>query len=242
MHAAKGLRLLALTAVGFAVSTARADMITPDSIPNPPPAVASANGTAVYANNLVSNQYGRLGLGFGNSLTAITRLNGIPVWAPVEGVAIPAVGVIGHPIPNYPVGMVNYFSPWSGASLNSLGTQQPLTASRLTVETVSHPGFLWLRVYGHNGQVLNITPMIRSMGNTQIWTFTGAGISSFGVNPPVDFEGAGLVSNSPWGVAAVSFAPAEGQTPEPSSLALAGLGVLGLAVSFGWRRKRLRMV
>src|SRR5579884_1839850 len=48
--------VLAVT-FGFTTQAAQAGMITPDSIPNPPSAVDSANGTPVFSNNLVTTQY-----------------------------------------------------------------------------------------------------------------------------------------------------------------------------------------
>lgn len=244
MHTIKSRRWFALAAVfSFLAPSARAEMITPDSIPNPPAAVGSANGTSVYAGNLVSTQYMGSGLSFGNSPTAITRLNGIPVWAPVSPVDIPGVRLSGGPSVNSPVGAINYFAPWSGAYLNSLTTRNPITVSSLTVETVGHPGFFSLHVYGRNGLPLNITPVVRSIPGTndeRIWTFTGAGIGSFSaaVAVPPGFAKSAMPIYAPWGVAAVSFTPPAGQTPEPSSLVLAGLGALGLAARFGWRRRR----
>lgn len=97
MHILKNLRWFALAAAfGFAASAAQAEWITPNSIANPPAAVASANGTPVYANNLVNTQYVGLGLGF-SSWTANTHLNGVAVWAPV----VESTGAV--PIPPPPI-------------------------------------------------------------------------------------------------------------------------------------------
>lgn len=238
MHPTKGRCWLALAMLGLAASAARAEWITPNSIPNPPAAVASANGTPVYAGNLVSGQYVGLGLGF-STWTAITHLNGIPVWAPVE-----SIGTVPVVPPNYVRAHVNYYSfPGFVASLNSLTTRNPITVSSLTVETIGSPGFLSMHVYGRNGPYvpLNITPVVQSIpgtDNEKLWKFTGAGIWSFSISvvPPPGFGEPALVTNSPWGVAAVSFAEPPGYSPEPSSLVLAGLGVLGLAARLGWRR------
>lgn len=235
MHAIEGRCWFALAvAFGFIATAARAEMITPDSIPNPPAAVGSANGTPVYAGNLVNTQYMNMGLSFDNSWTAITHVNGIPVWAPV---GIPPYGSSSSKI-NY------YSTQWYGAYLNSLVTRNPMTVSSLTVETIGDPGTLSLHVYGRNGPYLplNITPLVQPIPGTndeRIWKFTGSGIWSFdavAVPPP----GAVQSANPAWGVVAVSFAPT-GQTPEPSSLVLAGLGALGLAARFGWRRTRCQI-
>ncbi len=244
MHSTKGRRWLALAALVFLAPAIRAEMITPDSILRPPPAVGSANGTPVYANNLVTNQYMAVGLNFSNSSTAITRLNGMAVWAPVEtggstGVGVPGGGASGSMISTPLMGVVNYYAPWFGASLESPFTRTPLTVTSLTIETVGNMNPLWLRVYGQNGQELNITPVIQTDGNVRNWEFTGAGITSFAVVPPPGLEVAQQL-NANWGIAAVSFKPLLGQAPEPSSLVFAGLGVLGLAAHFGWQRTRRR--
>lgn len=239
MHTTKSRRWFALAAFSFLAPAARAEMITPDSIPHPPAAVGSANGTPVYAGNLVSTQYTGLGLTFNYQWNAITRLNGVPVWVPVESSGT----VPSSPPPNYVWGHVNYYAPWYGAYLNSLTTRNSITVSSLTVETVGHPGFFSVHVYGRNGLPLDLTPVVQSIPGTndeRIWKFTGAGIWSFSaaVAPPPGFAKPALAINAPWGVAAVSFTPPAGQTPEPSGLVLAGLGALGLAARFGWRRRR----
>lgn len=223
--------LALVAAFVFAASTAQAEWITPNSIANPPAAVASANGTPVYPSNLVSSQYAGLGLDFGNSATAITHLNGVSVWAPVE---MPY---------GTSSGMINYFKQGFGAYLNTLTNRANMTVSSLTVETIGNPGFLSLHVYGQYGPYvpLNITPVVQSIPGTndeRLWKFTGSGIWSFSasVAPPPGYAHPGMAINAPWGVAAVSFAPPAGDTPEPSSLVLAGLGALGMAARFGWRR------
>ncbi len=204
--------------LSLAVPVARAGMITPDSIPNPPSAVASAQGTNLYANNYVSTQYAAVGLEF-SSGAAITRLNGVSVWVPT-GAAVNALGAI------------DYAHTIFG-KLVALGTLNPTTVSSLSVETISlssgTPG-LW--VDGLNGGALNnIVPVLQNTPGPhggQVWTFTGSGISAIGV--------AASPTPGTWGVAEISFTPAS--APEPSSLVLAGLGALGLATRLGWRRRR----
>ncbi len=217
MLAFRSWRWSALTVLFiFATQAARAGMITPDSIPNPPSAVASAQGTNLYANNYVSNQYAAVGLEF-SSGAAITRLNGVPVWAPI-GVAVNAVGAI------------DYAHTIFGR-LVALGTLNPTTASSVSVETISlSSGTPGLGVDGLNGGALNnIVPVLQNTPGPhggQVWTFTGTGISAVWV----------AASDTPgtWGIAEISFTPAS--APEPSSLVLAGLGALGLATRLGWRR------
>ncbi len=101
MYLHQTCRWIALAvALGLAIPGVRADLITPDSIPNPPGTVASADGTSIYSNNnLVTTQYTGLGLNFTSnalaSATAITNLNGIKVWVPASILVQPALGVAG---------------------------------------------------------------------------------------------------------------------------------------------------
>jgi hypothetical protein len=231
MHITKSQYWFALAAFGFAASAAQAEWITPDSIPNPPAAVASANGTPAYADNLVWTQYGRFGLEFTTPWNAITHLNGVPVWAPV-----------GMPPYGYSWGKINYYAQWYGAYL--YGMKGRMTVSSLTVETIKNSGQLSLWVIGQeSNQPLKITPTVQSVPGSngeEIWNFKGSGI--YGVaailTPPPVAVGSSTSVNPAWGVAAISFDPPPGQVPEPSSLVLAGLGALGLAARFGWRRTR----
>ncbi len=223
MHAFRSWRASAL-AVIFALTApvAQAGMITPDSIPNPPSAVSSANGTPVYANNLVTTQYAGLGLNFSD--TTITRLNGISVWAPVAPVS-----------DNSSSGILSYFGSWTGGKFVMPGSSNPTTISSLSVEVLGKNLGFMLSVYGPNAQQLNLLPVLQSHPGPhggQVWTFTGSGIASFsGIIPTAD----GL-PNPSWGVAEISFTPSS--APEPSSLVLAGLGALGMATRLGWRRIR----
>jgi hypothetical protein len=227
MHRLRNWRWSAL-AVAF-VSTApvaRAGMITPDSIPNPPSAVASANGTPVYPSNYVGLQYKGLGLNFAGG-SAITQLNGVSVWTPVS----PPPRMVGPSSS----GSIDY--AWSVAgSLVSPGSLNSMSVSSLSVEILGNRP-ISMSVYGLNGQRLNITPVIGSTAGVQDWKFTGAGISSFSVAAdPSGVVHPATASNPAWGVAGTSFTPAS--APEPSSLFLAGLGALGIATRLRWRRIR----
>lgn len=211
-------RCVLTIAVALATSTARAEMITPDSIPNPPSAVGSAAGTIVDPSNIVANQYTGLGLNF-NSFTAISHLNGNSVWVPV----FTAGGGKGS-IPPQTVGYGGI-----DAGFVSLGTSNPTIVSSFSVNIVGNQP-LSMSVYGVNGvPINNITPVIQSLPGSQVWTFTGLGMSSFSVVPTT-------MNSSPFGISGVSVTTAN--TPEPSTLILAGLGALGLATRFGWRRVR----
>ncbi len=206
----------------FAAPAARAGMIIPDSIPNPPNAVGSANGTPISTSNIVVRQYAGLGLNF--NAAAITSLNGVPVWAPVSIDA----GTRG--------GAINYATSVGGIFVVP-GSSNPTSVSSLSVKFLGNLS-LSMSVYGLNGMALNINPAIRNIMGGQIWTFTGTNISSFYATqvPPPGYGQPAVWANPEWGVAEVSFTPAS--TPEPSSLVLAGLGALGLATRLGWRRSR----
>lgn len=233
MHAIKGQRWFALAMIfSFATPAAHAEMITPDSIPNPPASVDSANGTPVYSGNLVSSQYASMGLTF-NSWTAITHLNGVSLWAPVG---------MPYPTPGQNAGNINYYSTWNEAYFNSFVTRANMTVSSLIVETMGNSGRLSLTAIGLNGKPLQITPLVQTISGSrgeESWSFNGSGIYAFTavLAPPPALFSSNMPINPAWGIASVSFAPA-GQTPEPSSLLLASLGALGLAARFGWRRTR----
>lgn len=238
---------LALT-IGFLLTlpAARADFVTPDSIPTPPSSVGSANGTDVYANGVVTSHYNRLGLNFAptsGSTTAITNLNGVAVWAPATPLASPPIGIGGGPPIQSPAAQLSYYGAWGGASFVVPGTTIPAVATSLSVEIIGNQQASVFVHYVNNSNVaIPASIGISSLPNGgTLYTFpAGTGITSFSVT--------GIVPNAPgavhsasvgdpsWGVAEVAFTLAH--APEPSSLFLAGWGVLGLAARFGWRRTR----
>ncbi len=78
MHAPNLARWTALAAVLTMAAVVRADVITPNSIANPPSAVGWADGTPVFANTLVTTQYAGSGLNFAAG-AALTNLSGLIV-------------------------------------------------------------------------------------------------------------------------------------------------------------------
>jgi hypothetical protein len=203
--------------------------------------VGWANGTPVYANNLVISQYAGLGLNFRDT-AAITSLNGVNVWAPTQLLVTPLIRTVpGGSPPPFPVATISYNGPWNGASFVQGGTGTPTTVSSVTLEILGRP--VTVDLFNAHGLLMGAA----SLGGTglhggRLYTFTGSDISSFSVFAPVIDPPPGAASpmmaiNPAWGVAEVSFTPAH--APEPSSLILAGLGALGIAARFGWRRVRL---
>jgi hypothetical protein len=98
---------------------------------------------------------------------------------------------------------------------------------------------IWVHYVNNPGVAIPASIMVASEPNGgKLYTFQpGSGITSFSVFAPVlDPQPGAPAPNPAWGVAEVSFTLAH--APEPSSLLLAGLGVLGVAARFSWRRNR----
>lgn len=237
MQAMRSCSALAML-FGLAVSSARAEMITPDSIAHPPGTVGSANGTPVYLNNFVYTQYKGLGINFGSGAT-ITSLNGVSVWAPTEMLAQPSIGVAGAPPPNPPVAQIQYAGNWSGVNFVQPGTLKSAVATSLSVEIIGQQNVGIRVTYAGSKVPVGIPAYIGVTSEPNgglLYTFpAGPGITSFSVFAPAN--GVQTASTPAWGVAEVSYTVAS--APEPSSLVLAGLGALGLAARLGWRRQAL---
>jgi hypothetical protein len=228
-----------IVAFGLSAASLRAEQITPDSIANPPAAVGSADLTFIPStSNLVTTQYLGLGLNFSptvGSLTAITNLNGVTVWAPGVPLMQPLSRISGA---DSPVGQINYNGTWNSGGLVQPGSMNPQTASSVTLEIIGRP--VGVNLLGSGGQFLgSATQSGVGPHGGELYTFTGSGITSFQVDAPVIDPGPGVMAINPaWGVAGVSFTPSN--TPEPTSFLLAGMGGVGLVLRLGWRRLQLR--
>ncbi len=210
---------------------ARAGLITPDSIPQPPPAVSAANHTPIPSADLVGGQYEGLGIQFGYpmpqftaALAAITHLGGTEVWAPAFwGNASPANADL-----NYETLLgVQLVKPNSGT---------PAVASSVTVELTSQSDvYLILYAFDREGKMVGGDAATIGPGSQSVsLTASAAEISEFkiGYGPTV-----ADLSEGPWGVAGIEFTPTAGSAPEPCGLALAGFGAAALA-GWTWRRRR----
>lgn len=225
MHIPKSLRWFALAAAFvLTASAARAEMITPDSISSPPGAVSSAYSTPVPAANLVTTQYTGLGLNF--SFAAITHLDGATVWAPAQPQAIPAHGISTGPPPPPQIG----YESWMGGNFVVPGTVKATSVYSTMLEIVGAP--VTVNAFNSHWKELgSVGPDGIGPHGGNLYAFSGGNISAFSVSVPVE---APSDANYPqWGIAAVSFM----NNPEPSGLVLAGLGALGFAARFGWRRR-----
>lgn len=234
MHIPKRQSCLAiLAAFGLAAADAHASMITPDSIPNPPRAVGAGVFTPVPSGDLVTTQYTGLGLNFlssaNGSTTALTDMNGVKVWSPAVQYTLPPFLGGAHVSEVAPGG-------WAGGSFVVPGTLMPSKVSSVTLELLGSQGIV--DFFGAGDRLLG-TGKLSGTGphGGFLYTFTSPGIQSFSI--PY-FTGEGNQGYPSWGptgaVAQISFTPSS--TPEPSSLVLVGLGALGLAARFGWRRVR----
>ncbi len=220
----------------LSAALARADMITPNSIPHPPPMVSDPIGSDSIdsSGDLVTTQYTALGLRFPTipenkgmltgSTAAITNLSGVDVWAP-------AVLVKGGPAP----AALDYFS---GLTMDFVkpGYSGPATANSVSVEVLqaSNPKLI---AYGQSGSVLGWTQTQSGTGphGGALYSFQVPDISSIEI-----IEDLGNLGGTPsWGVAGIAFTPSAATAPEPCGLALAEFGAAALA-GWTWRRRRIQ--
>ena len=217
--------------VAFAVPAARADYVTPDSIPQPPPAVDTSGGNDQIDSSadLVTTQYTGHGLLFPSlpsfqgrisGLTAaILNLNGVAVWTP-------AVSVTDNSRPE--------IDPFSSLNVQLVGPggTEPTSASAIIAEVLGSSG-IELKAYDRAGAVLGwtATPAGTGPNGGTLLSLNAPGISSFQV-----FKENRQIGTQDWGVAGIGFMPSS--APEPCGLALAGVGAFALA-GWTWRRRRL---
>jgi hypothetical protein len=214
--------------------------VTPDSIPQPPPLVGSAESTPIYSPaDLVTNQYVGRGMLFPTvpvwpgkfgTTAALTKLGGVDAWTP-------AFWKRGAPW----AAEIDYGS--ETIQVVKPGTTTPTTVRSVTVEIVgaaSDVGLIGLNARG--GELgLTTTPVGTGSHGGVLLTLSGADISSFEISIVAHIAGFAAddapAGPSGWGVAGVEFAPAPDTAPEPCGLALAGFGAAALA-GWTWRLRR----
>jgi len=222
-------------------TAARADFVTPDSIPQPPPAVGSANQTPIpSASDLVMNQYsgrgllfpfspdaGRAGVEIGAiyDTAAVTQLAGSNVWAPA--LSITDGSHIERDLAYPSLLTLQFVRP---------GGTTSTTVSSVTVDVLHLPNTLPLELIAmdRNGDVVGDITASSGMGphGGELLTLGAANISSFQLAYEASIEPESR-EEVPWGVAGIAFTPSP--APEPCGLALAGVGAVALA-GWTWRR------
>ena len=220
-------------------AVARADYVGPDSIPQPPPAVGSAEGTPIHSPaDLVTNQYAGRGLLFptvslGGPLgmsAAVTNLSGVAVWAPASW----SQGGSGTATIDYSDLTVHLVKP---------GTTLSMSVGSLTVEVLGNAAAVGLfALNAHGGEVGSaLTPDGTGPHGGTLFTVDAPDISGFvlggyGHIASVNHSAASFAVVGPnvWGLAGVEFRPVA--APEPGGLVLAGFAAFAL---FGaaWRRR-----
>lgn len=230
------LALAAVVCGGWA--SARADLITPDSIASPPAVSPTVQGGAVAAGGWVTNQYQGVGLIFPSQMTgvdtangtALVRVNGSTVWTTGTHVDGPVISNV-------------WFNSASAvtADLVAPGTTTPAVADSVRVDFLSAgPLAVSLGAYDKNGHQVAFTTALIAAGVDTPISLGGDGITSIqatAYQPIIDPPGG--VDPSPgaqppfaWGVSGIAWANA----PEPGGLVLGGLGVFGL-LAYAWKRR-----
>jgi hypothetical protein len=225
--------LAALIASLAGAPALRAEHITPDSIPSPPPISPAIDGQ-LAPGGWVSSQYASLGLNFPFRMTgvdtglgtALVRVNGVTAWT---GGNLVDGGILGGVS----------FSAGVKAELVVPNTQTPTTADSLRLHLVAAGGTgvasALVDAFDAKGNVVleKRTSITEDAAGTWV-DLSAPGIHSFEVTASPDVIPGNFPLETPfsWGVAAIDFQAA----PEPTSLALAGFGLAGLA-GWAWRRR-----
>ena len=229
------LRLIAaaVSAALLAAAPARAGLITPNSIPQPPLAVGSADGTTVQSPAyFVDDQYTGLGIQFsgggdrasiGANFPLVTSLYGTDVW--VSAIQSGRGG---------PWTTQVEYGGWVAVRLVGAGQDAPATAGSVTVQVVNPSTVpLALHAYGQQGQLTAATTTGNGVGQpgVELLTVSAPDISWFAVDYVGPWD---LSSYEPWGVAGIRFTPS---APEPCGLVLAAVGIAAGAVGAIRRRR-----
>jgi hypothetical protein len=221
------------TLLGFGVcsSVGRADFITvtPDSISLPPGIVSSSVPySSVSPGNVLSTEYSA---GFHLSLTsgvAIINLSGVHAWAPIDRVTKFGGGGV------FDVFYVSYGRDIFGDFTQPPGTQGKLFGTRSLILEFSHPkptSILYVVAsssYGDNGWVGDLVNTgVRGPHGGLLYSISAPDshhlIDQFSLfnssyNP---------FSTDVWGLEQVQFAPLEAKAPEPSTLVLGIIAIVG---------------
>ncbi len=212
--------------VFLGVAPARADVITPDSIPHPPPTLPNYVNHAPIPSPayVVSNQYAGQGLQFPalsvnvdtKLAVEVSTLGGAAVWVPgYQSAAPPWQGTI-----TYDGIIVQFVKP---------GSNTATTASSVTVEVINQSAIAI--------EMNALNPLGKDIGET----ITSGGTGPHGGElltlsaPDIREVVVGFVPNGdnpssgPWGIAGIEFTPTAASAPEPCGLALAAMGMAALA-------------
>jgi hypothetical protein len=201
-------------------SGARAEYITPDSVPSPAAVTSPAvDGTPVGLGGLAGEQYTRFGIELGNC--ALVRINNVLCWAPTADWM--------------QTNTADHLSFTSGSILGVFGipgTPNLARTGSVSVEFINVSSSLgWIYGFDSLGRLFTF------MDNTEVGPHGGTVAT---LNTP-DITGILLstsagwqypIGGRPWGIAAISFGPLTAVesfvAPEPSALLISLLGGAGL--------------
>jgi PEP-CTERM motif len=223
-------------------SSAKAGIITPDSIGSPPAVSPAIQGSSVATNGWATNQYQGLGVVFPGRMTgvdtgmgtAVVVVNGARVWTGATSLDGP---VISHVAFDGDIGV--------SADLVAPANATPVAVDHLRVDFSSTgPGLAYLAAYDLHGNLIQSTSSPIAGGGETALSLNVAGIHSLYatvyqavIDPPVGANpGFGNGWPAAWGVRAIEWREA----PEPAGLMLGGLGTMVL-IAYAWRRRSMRL-